>query len=133
MMFGSGIPKRAFRLNKRDYAVILNGGDIEKNVADFVLFPASVSTQESPKLGVLLKEEVKKVFISSFAAPDSIAEKAGLKEDDIILSIDDTVVESVDDMRIFLLFKNKGDEITVKVLRKSFLFGPAEKEFEVTL
>ncbi len=82
MMFGSGIPKRAFRLNKRDYAVILNTGDIEKNVADFVLFPAPVSLPESPKLGVVLKEEDKKVFISSFA-PDSIAEKAGMKEDDI--------------------------------------------------
>ncbi len=132
MMFGSGIPKRAFRLNKRDYAVVLNAGDIEKNVADFVLFPAPVSMLETPKLGVVLKEEDKKVFISGFAA-DSIAEKGGLKEDDTILSLDDTVIESVDDMRIFLLFKNKGDEITVRVLRKSFLFGSAEKEFKVTL
>ena len=132
MMFGSGIPKRAFRLNKRDYAVILNTGEIEKNIADFVLFPASVSLPESAKLGVVLNEEDKKVIISRFA-PDSIAEKAGMKEDDIILSIDNTVVESVDDMRIFLFFKKKGDEITVKVLRKRFLFGPAEKEFKVTL
>ena len=132
MMFGSGIPKRAFRLNKRDYAVILNTGDIEKNIADFVLFPASVSLPESPRLGVVLKEENKKVFISGFAA-DSIAEKAGMKENDTILSLDDTVIESVDDMRIFLFFKKKGDEILLKVLRKSFFFGPAEKEFKVTL
>ncbi|MFZ2196304.1 MAG: ChaN family lipoprotein, partial [Thermodesulfovibrionales bacterium] len=132
MMFGSGIPKRTFRLNKRDYAVILNAGDIEKNVADFVLFPASVSMQETPKLGVVLNEKDKKVLIGSFAA-ESIAEKAGLKEDDIILSLDDTVIESIDDIKIFLFFKNKGDEIAVKVLRKSFLFGPAEKEFKVTL
>jgi len=132
MMFGSGIPKRAFRLNKRDYAVILNAGDIEKNVADFVLFPAPVSVLETPKLGVVLKEEDRKVFISGFAA-DSIAEKAGMKEDDMVLSLDDTVIESVDDVKIFLLFKNKSDGITIKVLRKSFLFGPAEKEFEIIL
>ena len=132
MAFGSGIPVRAFRLNKKDYAVILNAGDVEKNVADFVLFPAPVSLPESPKLGVVLNEEDKKVIISRFA-PDSIAEKAGMKEDDIFLSLDDAIVESVDDMRIFLFFKKKGDEITIKVLRKRFLFGPAEKEFKVTL
>jgi C-terminal processing protease CtpA/Prc len=87
---------------------------------------------ETPKLGVVLKEEDKKVFISGFAA-DSIAAKAGMKEDDMVLSLDDTVIESVDDVKIFLLFKNKSDGITVKVLRKSFLFGPAEKEFEIIL
>lgn len=132
MMFGSGIPRRAFRLNKRDYAVILNTGDIEKNVADFVLFPAPVSMQESPKLGVVLNEEDKKVSISRFA-PDSIAEKAGMKENDIVLSLDDTVVESIDDMKIFLFFKTKGDEITVKLLRRRLFFGPAEKEFKIIL
>jgi uncharacterized iron-regulated protein len=132
MAFGSGIPKRAFRMNKRDYAVILNEGDIEKDVADFVLFPAPVSLPESPKLGVLLKDDDKKVIINRFA-PDSIAEKAGLKEKDTILSLDDTLVESVDDMRIFLLSKKKGDEITVKVLRERLFFGPVEMEFKVAL
>lgn len=132
MTFGSGIPKRSFRLNKRDYAVILNTGDIEKDVADFVLFPAPVSLPESPKLGVLLKEEDKKVIISQLST-ESIAEKAGLKGDDIILSLDDTVIESVDDMKIFLFFKKKGDEITVKVSRKRFLLSPVVKEFKVTL
>lgn len=132
MAFGSGIPKRLFRLNKRDYAVILNTGDIKKDVADFILFPAPVALPESPRLGVVLKEDDKKVVISQLSA-GSIAEKAGLKENDIILSLDDTVVESVDDLKIFLFFKKKGDEITVKVSRKRFLLGPVEKEFEVTL
>ena len=132
MTFGSGIPKRLFRLNQREYAVVLNTGDVEKDIADFVLFPAPVSFQESPKLGVLLKEEDKKVIINRFA-PDSIAEKEGMKEDDIILSLDDTVIESIDDMRIFLLFKNKGDEITVTVLRNRFLLGPEEREFKIIL
>ncbi len=132
MMFGSGIPKCEFRLNKRDYTVILSSGDIERDVADFILFPEPLPLPESPLLGVLLKEGDNKVIISSFA-PDSVAEKAGLKEDDIILSIDDTAVKDIDDMRIFLFFKKKGDEILLKVLRKRFLFGPEEKEFKVTL
>jgi len=51
MTFGSGIPKRAFRLNKREYTIILNAGDVEKDIADFVLLPSAVSLPESPKLG----------------------------------------------------------------------------------
>jgi aminopeptidase N len=132
MTFGSGIPKRAFRLNKREYAIILNDGEVDKDIADFVLFPSPVSLPESPKLGVLLKDEDKKIIINQFA-PDSVAKQAGLKENDIILSIDDTPVESVDDMRIFLLLKKKGDEITVKVLRERFILGPGEREFKVIL
>ncbi|RPI38032.1 MAG: PDZ domain-containing protein [Nitrospiraceae bacterium] len=132
MTFGSGIPKRSFRLNNRDYAVILNTGDIERDVADFVLFPAPVVLPESPKLGVLLKEENKKVIISQIA-PDSIAGKAGLEENDVVISLDGVLVESVDDMRISLFFKKKGDEIAVKVSRKRFLLGPVEKDFKITL
>ena len=132
MAYGSGIPKRTFRRNGKEYAVILNTGDIEKDVADFVLFPAPVALPESPKLMVQLKEEDKKVIISQFA-PDSIAEKAGLQEDDVILSLDDTIVEGIADVRIFLFFKKKGDEITITVSRKRFLFGPKERRFKVTL
>ncbi|MDH4230828.1 MAG: ChaN family lipoprotein [Nitrospirota bacterium] len=132
MTFGSGIPKRSFRLNSKDYAVILNTGDIEKDAADFIVFPASVALPESPKLGVLLREEDSKVIISQLV-PQSISEKAGLKEDDVIISLDDTTVESVEDMRIFLLFKKEGDEVTVKISRKRFFFGPEEKEFKITL
>jgi uncharacterized iron-regulated protein len=132
MTFGSGIPKRAFRLNKREYTIILNAGDVEKDIADFVLLPSPVSLPESPKLGVLMKDEDKKVIINQFT-PDSRAKQAGLRENDIILSLDDTPVESVDDMRIFLLSKKKGDEIRVKVLRERFLLGPGEREFKVIL
>lgn len=132
MAFGSGIPNRLFRLNKRDYAVILNAGDIEKDVADYVLFPSPASLPESPKIGVILEEKDKKMMIRQFTS-DSIAEKAGMEVGDIILSLDGTPVESMDDMRISLLTMKKGDEVTVKVLRKRFLRGPAEKEIRVTL
>lgn len=132
MAFGSGIPKRSYRLNKRDYAVILNTGDIKKDVADFVLLPAPVSLPESPRLGVMLKEDDRKVVISGLSS-GGLAEKAGLKENDIVVFIDDTIVESVDDIKIFLFFKKKGDEITVKVSRERFILGPVTKEFKVTL
>lgn len=132
MAFGSGIPKRAYRLNQKEYTIILNSDDIQENVADFVVMPSLVKPPESPRLMAILKEEDNRLRIADFP-PESISEKAGLRKDDLILSLDDTKVEGLDDIKIFLFYKKKGDEITVKVSRQRFLFGPAEMEFKVVL
>ncbi len=131
LAFGSGIPKRSHRLNGKGYALILNTDDVERSIADFVLFPEPIPYNKSPILGVMLKEENKKMVISGFS-PNSIAEKAGLKENDTILSIDGYPVESLEDLKIILLEKKKGDEVAAKVLRKRFLFGDEEKVYKVT-
>ncbi len=131
LAFGSGIPKRAHRLNGDDYSVIINDGDIEKSISDFMLFPSPIRTPATPKLMVVLKEEDGKVKVQNFA-PNSVSEKAGLKRGDIILAMDDTKIASVDDLKIFLLYKKKGDTITVKVMRERFLFGPVEKTVMIT-
>jgi uncharacterized iron-regulated protein len=132
MTYGAGIPKRAYRLNGKEYSIILNDEDIEHNIADFVLYPPPSLPPESPKLMVMLKEEDGNVKISAFV-PESISQKAGLKKDDIILSLDETTMAGIDDIKIFLLYKKKGDKVTVKVSRKIFLFGSVVKEFELTL
>ena len=130
--FGSGIPKRTFRRNGLDYTIMLNDTSVEPGVADFVLFPKSVSLTHPPKLMVMLKEEDGRVRVSGFPA-HSVSEKAGLKEGDVILSLDDTKVGSVDDMQIFLFYKKQGETVKVRVLRKRFLLGEREMAFEVTL
>ncbi|MFA5354384.1 MAG: ChaN family lipoprotein [Thermodesulfovibrionales bacterium] len=127
---GSGIPSRTFRRNGAGYSIILSDGDMERDVADYIIFPRPVEGQKAPKLGVLLKKEEGKVVISGFPEK-SIAEEAGLEEGDIILSLDDTPVADIDDLRIQLLPKKKGDILKVKVLRKRFLFGETEKEIIV--
>ncbi len=132
MAFGSGIPKRAHRLNRKEYAVILNSDDVEKDVADYILYPSQLAFPEAPKLMVVLKEEKGTVSISGFS-PESVAEKAGLMTDDVVLSLDGEKIEAIDDMKIHLLYKKKGDTVIVKVARKSFFFGVKEREFKVTL
>jgi membrane-associated protease RseP (regulator of RpoE activity) len=122
MAFGSGIPKRAHRLNGKEYAVILNSDDVEKDVADYILYPSPLSFPEAPKLMVILKEEKGTVSISGFS-PESVAEKAGLITDDVILSLDNEKIEAIEDIKIHLLYKKKGDAVTVRVARKSFFFG----------
>jgi len=39
LQYGSGIPKRAFRRNGFDYAILLNDSEIRKDLADFIVFP----------------------------------------------------------------------------------------------
>jgi uncharacterized iron-regulated protein len=132
MAFGSGIPKRTNRLNHKEYAVILPSYDIEQGIADFVLFPSPVEFIETPKLGVQLREEGGLVTIAA-VSPQSPAERAGLREDDVIVSLDTEKVETVEDMKIHLLYKKKGDIVKVGVVRKRFLLGPKEFEVSATL
>jgi aminopeptidase N len=132
IIYDSGIPQRTFRLNGKDYATLINGvsEELDKNIGDFVLFPATMTPPASPKLGVLLKEKDKKVKVEGLL-PGSIASMAGLKKGDTIVSVDDWKVESVEDVKIALFDKKEGDKIKVKVIRKRFLFGKKVIEFNI--
>lgn len=131
LAYGSGIPKRAARRNGYDYAILLNDADLEKDIADYVLFPKTIPGVTSPKLMVLLKEKGGKVEITGFPSGSS-SEKAGMKAGDMILSIDRTPVREIDDLKIDLLFKKKREKVKVRILRKGF-FGSQQIDFEVVL
>jgi uncharacterized iron-regulated protein len=131
LAYGSGIPKRTARRNGYDHAIILNDADLEKDIADYVLFPKTIPGVTSPKLMVLLKEKGGKVEIAGFP-PGSNSEKAGIKVGDWILSIDHTPVRDIDDVKIDLLFRSKGEKAKVRILRKGF-FGSQEIDFDVAL
>lgn len=132
LAYGSGIPKRTFRRNGLDYAIILNDMDAEKCIADYLIYPRTVEGATSPRIMAVLREEQGRIAITGFPE-GSISEKAGLKEGDIILSIDDVPVATVDDIKIHLLYKKKGDPLKIKILRKRFVLGETEKEFTLIL
>jgi aminopeptidase N len=130
--YGSGIPKRVARRNGYDYGIILNNDvDLEKGIADFVLFPGTIPGVTSPMLMVFLREEAGRVEIAGFPR-NSVSEKAGMKVGDIILSIDHTSIHTVDDVKIDLLDRKKGDKMKVRVLRKG-LWGSKGMDFNVVL
>ncbi len=131
LSYGYGIPKRTARRNGYDYAIILNGADLEKDIADFVLFPKAMPGATSPRLMVMLNEKGGKVEIAGFP-PESTSEKAGMKVGDTILSINHTPVRDIDDLKIDLLFRKKGEKVKVRILRKGF-FGSQKIDFEVGL
>lgn len=47
------------------------------------------------------------------------AEKAGMKENDIILSIDDQKLERMCELRRYIYTKKTKDEVTLKILRNN--------------
>jgi aminopeptidase N len=132
LAYGSGIPKRTARRTGYDYAIILNDSELEKDIADYVLFPGTIPGVTSPKLMVLLTEEKGMVKIAGLPQ-GSVSKEAGMKVGDIILSIDRTPIHQVDEMKIELLFRKKGDKVKVRILRKTFFSGNKEMDFEVTL
>jgi membrane-associated protease RseP (regulator of RpoE activity) len=132
LIFGSGIPKRAFRRNGLDYAILLNDESVERKIADFLLFPEPITPVKAPKLMVMLKKEGNRVKVAGFGE-QSVAEKAGIRKDDLIVSLDGEKVSGIEDIQLFLFYKKPGDSVTVTVLRKRFLFGEREMRFEVTL
>lgn len=119
IMYGSGVPKRAYRLNAKDYATLVQGSEnIDEDVGNFVLLPKPVSPLPTLQLGIFPAEVDGRVKIVNVNG-DSIAEKAGLKKDDIFISIDDWKIESIEDVKISMFDKKEGDTIEVKILRKS--------------
>ncbi|MCX5717883.1 MAG: ChaN family lipoprotein, partial [Nitrospirae bacterium] len=132
IQYGSGIPKRTFRRNGYEYAVILNDANTERNIADYIFYPSLLRGVTAPKLMVFLKEEQGRVIIEGFPE-NSVSEKAGLKAGDVILSLDSEPIGSVEDMKIHLFYKKKGDTVKVRVLRKRFILGDVKIEFDITL
>jgi uncharacterized iron-regulated protein len=131
LKYGSGIPKRTYRRNGHEYAVVLIDAKVEKGVADYVIFPTPVEGITSPKLMVFLGEEDGQFKIVGFPE-ESVSEEAGLKIGDIILAIDGFYVKNLDDMKIQLLYKKQGEKVSVKILRKK-LQQENIMTFDVTL
>ncbi|HTZ19074.1 MAG TPA: ChaN family lipoprotein, partial [Dissulfurispiraceae bacterium] len=131
LMYGSGIPKRTFRRNGLGYAVVLGDGELDKKIADYIVFPRQIEGPKHVRLMVVLEEDKGNVRIASFPE-NSISQKAGLEKDDTIRFLDDTTITGIDDVKIFLLDKKTGDKINVIILRKK---DGVEREmkFSVTL
>jgi C-terminal processing protease CtpA/Prc len=55
-----------------------------------------------------------------------------MKIGDIILAVDHTPIRTIDDVKIDLLARKKGEKVRVRVLRKGLL-GSREMNFDVVL
>jgi len=132
LAYGSGIPARVARRNAYTHATILNDGDVERNIADYLVFPQQLEGITAPKLMVVLKDGQGKVSIADLPE-GSVAKQAGIRVGDVLLAIDAVPVHGADDVKLELFYKKHDEIVRVKVLRKRFLLGDKEVEFEVKL
>ncbi len=118
IMFDSGIPKRAHRLNNKDYVTLIPHTEyVDNDIADFVFFAEHISPPSYPKLGVVIKGEDKYVKIEK-VIPGSTAKEAGLEKGDIILSLDDWKIEDIEDVKVFMIGKKFGEEVKIKSFKE---------------
>lgn len=120
LQYSWGVPDRVKRLTGADQSVVLLGdqSDIRKSIADFIIYPENVKYPQSAQLGVYLTESSGGVLVSKLVR-NSPAMKAGVKEKDVILSIDGREIKDVPDLKIILMNKRKGEKVNIKVKRKS--------------
>ena len=132
--YGTGIPKRVFRMNQEPFAIVLpyHGGDIEPGLADYLMFVSPYPLPDLPVLGVALEEKESGLAIANLV-PHGQAQKADLKKGDVILALDDKEVSSLEDIKIVLLYKEKGQTVRVRIRRSQEMFGDETLEIEVPL
>ena len=131
LAYGSGIPKRVLRRNAYEVATILNDGDVEQDICDYLVFPQPLEGVLAPKIMAALKEASNGVSIVDLPE-ESVSRKAGIKVGDTLIAFDGALIKDVDDIKIALFYKKSGDTATLRVVRKRFLLGDKEIEFVVT-
>lgn len=81
---------------------------------------------------VLFKEGAERAEVTGFPER-SVSQAAGMKIGDVILAIGDAPVQTVDDVKLELTTKKKGDRVRVRVLRKDFVGIPSQVDLSVVL
>ncbi len=132
----NGIPPRVAERLPVTQVVAMNAKEqaLDENNADFIFFPARVKAENSPLLGVqIVEEEDNGPTIKGFAHMGSAAQKAGAEQGDVIIAIDGQPVEDIEDVKIALVFKEKGETVRLRVRRTRLLLPDSELELAVVL
>jgi len=128
----NAIPPRVSRRIDVPQRVIFNNDatHIAPEDIDYLLFTTPAQLPPSPRLGVYLKEVNNQVSVAGLS-PHGVAGAAGIKKGDIILSLDNENISSVEDIKIHLLYKKKKDKITI-LLKRIYTWWP-DQEIEMDL
>lgn len=113
-----GIPSALKRRGIANLKTIVLGETEEFSpfIGDYWFQPNQADFEKSPTLGVILEETSEGLKIKEVLS-QSLAETLALKPGDIILSIDQTPVKGISDLRIILTFKMRGSSISLSIRR----------------
>jgi uncharacterized iron-regulated protein len=120
----SGIPPRVKRRKPNIVQRVvstINQEQYSDDQFDYLMFAQSIELSPAGKLGVMLKEEGEqdepgRVRITGIS-PHGLAGKAGLKEQDRILTLEGRPVTRIADIKIELMDAKAGDTVQMSVLR----------------
>ena len=118
---GTAIPPRvARRMPGIRQAVILNSENeaLDQTEADYLIFSKPVELPPAAVLGVMLTETPDGPRVEGLSEK-SKAGAAGIREKDVLLALDEEPVATIDDLKIILLGKETGKQVTVRIKRKS--------------
>jgi len=133
ILYGSGIPQRTHRLNSKKFtAVVPDAAGIDRDAGNFIVFAEQQEPPLTLKLGVVVRKTEEGLAIDQ-VVPRSIAKAAGVEEGDMLIALDDWKIEDIDDIRIFMSDKKRGNTIKITVLRKKFLSGYKPLELTITI
>ena len=134
LIYGSGIPNRVKRRTPVESAIVLpaDGLEITREIADFVIYPPKAALPAAGLMGLFLEDADNGVKISGLGGSSSAA-KAGVKQDDVIQMLNGKKVVTLSDIKIELLDKPPGEEVSLGVSRKGVLWGDEMQEFTFEL
>ncbi|MDX1763252.1 MAG: ChaN family lipoprotein [bacterium] len=134
LQYSWGIPDRVKRLSGAKTAVMLNdiSEGISADLADYLLYPPPRETPPAPKLMVILKAGNDGLAIQK-VLPDGPARKAGIEQDDILVTINSQPIKDIVDVKLALLNKGPGDTIQVRIKRKTFVVKWKELTLDLVL
>lgn len=138
----SGIPPRLLRRMNIKQASVLNiyaanaPANPEKQ-ADFFFLAEPLQLEPKGKIGIILGTEkneagTEHLRITGLSHAGK-AKEAGLKEDDIIIAINNQAAKNMEDIGILMMDTRAGDILKIKVLRKDSNDKTTEIELDVEL
>ncbi len=134
LLFGSGIPDRVKRRTPVESAIVLpaDGLEVTREIADYVIYPPTATLPEAGLMGLFLEDVDNGVKISGLGSNSSAA-KAGVKQDDVIQMLNGKKIATLSDIKIELLDKPPGEEVSLGVSRKGLVWGEEIQEFTFEL
>ncbi|MBU1709674.1 MAG: ChaN family lipoprotein [Proteobacteria bacterium] len=127
----NAIPPRVKRRIDVEQAVVVNAadGEIDPNHADYLVHMPSSSLPQAAILGVLLEDTDAGILVTKLSEHGG-AKQAGIKEKDIILTIDGVAAPDISALKIEMLFKKTDKPVLVKVKRQGSFFS-SDKEIDI--
>lgn len=130
----NAIPPRVARRMATEQAVVLNVAqyEVDGSTADYLFFSGPATLPPAAMIGVVLQDLAGEVVVDKIS-PHGMGGKAGIKSGDVILAIDGKNTPSVEELKIIMFFKKKGEKAVVKIRRARKIWRDRLLEIEVPL